>query len=122
MPTNGFRSIEMVNQLVFLKPIQVNRGQQAEQLKANLNEFEKLTARLSFEIENHQHIVNEHFIELKRKVNLTAKEQITDLVSKEQILECQNQQDELIKRVNTYQKECCQSFASNKAKQVGENK
>jgi hypothetical protein len=101
IPKNGFQVDRTAARLIAKKPKEISRGQEAEKLKQNICDLDKLVKKLIFEMDNGEYLITEDCQELRRQVQLAKEEKIEEI----------NQQcDLLFIKIDTYEKTCISKY------------
>lgn len=98
---------EIAANLIAAQPKEIYRGKETETLKKNLLNLEKLINELTFDTDNGSDKIKQHCNELKRLVQLATENKIADLSDVNYAL---------VKKIDEYEKECCEKYLNNKDK------
>ena len=103
VPNDGFSLNILVNKFVMLKSRGQlpGRGKDTEMLKINLRNIEIQAKELKYQGKDGIEKIRQHYEEQKRQVQLTTERKIKEVTKVN---------DELIQKVNDYEKKCIQAF------------
>jgi len=104
MPTEGFVINQALSCFLAIDPIQVSRSKAANLLKKSLNGIQKKMKEILQAKNSSSDLVKSHCIKLKNSVQLA---------SEETIMQINEYNKELIKKIDQYQNECLDSFEIN---------
>ena len=101
MPDNGLLVNEVANQLIAKQPKEVYRGEETQKLIENLIDTETNLEKLTFELNNGDHLIKEECRELKRRVQLSKEKRIEEIsVHTETLLQI----------IDNYERECIYNY------------
>ena len=102
MPEKGLPTSKKLSALSALQPTEVSRGKSVESLKHKLKEIKNKLSSLIFGAQNGIDFIKGYCSNLKNDAQLAAEKLI------EQINDCN---DDFIKEINEYEKNCIQSYS-----------